>query len=98
ANVDAFKDKDWPPENEPEKPRRHPPEPWSSPPFPTHEYQGYPLVGVPPESHDYPLMKALDGTKTGDWLKDHKIEIYGWVTASGNWSTAQNSNSPASYW
>jgi hypothetical protein len=98
ANCDAWKDKDWPPQDEPEKPRRHPPEPWSSPPFPTHEYQGYPLIGVPPESHDYPLMKALEGTRTGDWLKDHKIEIYGWVTASGNWSTAQASNSPASYW
>jgi len=31
----------------PEPPRRALPSPWDSPPFPTSEYQGYPLIGVP---------------------------------------------------
>ena len=34
------------------------PSPWSSPPFPTSEYQG-PTIGVPPSDSVYPLMKAL---------------------------------------
>jgi hypothetical protein len=94
-----FPDPSAPPApEEPEAPRRAPPSPWDSPPFPVNEYQGYPLVGVPPTSHDYPLMKAINATRAGDFFKDHKIEVYGWVTASGNWSTAKNSNSPASYW
>ncbi len=100
ANKDAFfPSKDAPPEEEePEKARRAPPDPWSSPPFPTHEYQGYPLIGVPPETHDYPLMKSLNTTSLGDLLKCANIEVYGWVTTSGNFSDAKNSNSPTSYW
>ena len=76
------------------------PEPWSSPPFPTHEYQGFPLIGVPPESGRYPFMEALYGCDTPltDCVKDSRIVFYGWVTTSGNWSTAKNSNAPTSYW
>jgi hypothetical protein len=89
-------------EPEPESPpaeRRALPEAWPSPPFPGHEFQGYPLMGVPvsPHNHD-PLMTALQGTWLGNWLNDSKIDIYGWVTASGNISTSQFSNQPASYW
>ena len=79
--------------------RRALPESWPSPPFPGHEFQGYPLVGVPPSNNsNYPLMKALQGTWLGDWLHDNKIDIYGWVTAEGNISTSKNSNQPDSYW
>ncbi len=80
--------------------RRALPEPWSSPPFPGHEYQGYPLIGVPPAPLDsYPLMKGLLATPwIGDWLQDNRIKIYGWATVGGNWSTAKESNSPAAYW
>jgi Putative beta-barrel porin-2, OmpL-like. bbp2 len=79
--------------------RRALPEPWSSPPFPNHEYQGYPLIGVPPETTVYPLMQTIyDCCPWGEEIKDSRVRIYGWVTASGNWSTAKNSNAPSSYW
>jgi len=85
---------------EPDKPaRRALPEPWSSPPFPGHEYQGYPLVGVPPSTDVYPLMKAVyDCCPYGEEIKDSRVKLYGWATASGNWSNANNSNAPTSYW
>src|SRR5262245_42514745 len=52
-------------EEEPEKPRRALPSPWDSPPFPTPEYQGYPLIGVPaPDPGQYPIMKAIYGANT----------------------------------
>jgi hypothetical protein len=88
--------------DEPAPRRRTNPSPWDSPPFPVNEYQGYPLVGVPPDTTVWPLMKAIYGCNTPltDAIKDSKIKFYGWVTASGNWSTATgtNNNAPASYW
>jgi hypothetical protein len=85
---------------EPETPpyRRALPEPWSSPPFPGHEYQGYPLIGVPPSTDTYPFMKGVYATECGDAVKASRIKFDGWVTASGNWSTATNTNTPTSYW
>ena len=47
--ADEFRGKDVLTEEEPEPPRGTLPSPFPSPPFPGHEYQGYPLVGVPPE-------------------------------------------------
>jgi Putative beta-barrel porin-2, OmpL-like. bbp2 len=80
-------------------PRRAPPSPWDSPPFPVSEFQGYPLVGVPPSSDVWPLTKAIWGCGSiGEWLKEERINIYGWVTVSGNFATARESNSPTSYW
>jgi hypothetical protein len=80
-------------------PRRAMPSPWDSPPFPGSEYQGYPLLGVPPpDPGAYPFMKALYGGPYGDAIKDSRIQFTGWVTSSGSWSTATNSNTPASYW
>jgi hypothetical protein len=78
--------------------RRALPEPWSAPPFPGHEYQGYPLIGVPPSSDVYPFMKAVYEGPWGEAIKDTRIKFYGWVTTSGNWSNNKNSNAPASYW
>src|SRR5262245_15880943 len=48
----AYHEQFFPPKKEngaeePEKPRRALPSPWDAPPFPTSEYQGYPLIGVP---------------------------------------------------
>ena len=43
-------------------------------------------------------MKAIYGGPCGDEIKDSRIKAYGWVNASGNWSTAKNSNTPDSYW
>src|SRR5262249_3177699 len=84
--------------DEEEQPRRAMPSPWSSPPFPSSEYQGYPLIGVPASTTIYPLMKAIYGGPWGEEIKDSRITAYGWVNASGNWSTAKNSNTPDSYW
>jgi hypothetical protein len=82
--------------------RRALPEPWSSPPFPGHEYQGYPLIGVPKSTDTYPFMQAIydstEGTRFGETIKDSGVKVYGWATAGGNFSTAKNSNSPTAYW
>lgn len=86
--------------DEPEKPRRALPSPWSSPPFPGSEYQGYPLIGVPPDPSAGPLMKALYGANTpfSEAVKESRITFNGWVTSAGTWSTAHQSNVPTSYW
>ncbi len=42
----------------PDAPRRAPPSPWDSPPFPTSEYQGYPLIGVPPSPTEDPMYRG----------------------------------------
>jgi hypothetical protein len=83
---------------EPESPRRALPAPLPSPPMPSGEWQGYPLIGVPPDSTVYPLMGAIYGGRWGDEIKESRIKAYGWINASGNWSTAKNSNTPDSYW
>lgn len=78
--------------------RRALPGPFASPPFPTSEFQGFPLIGVPVSSAEYPLMKAIYGTPWGDGIKESRIKTYGWINASGNFSTANDSNTPSSYW
>jgi hypothetical protein len=90
--------KEQPASNEPDPPRRAMPSPLDSPPFPSSEYQGYPLIGVPYNTKEWPLQKALEGTWLGDLLKKNRIYTYGWVTAAGNWSSSKNSNLPESYW
>jgi hypothetical protein len=103
--IKAYRDEFNPPEKKngdpepaPEPPRRALPAPFESPPFPSGEYQGYPLVGVPPDSSVYPLMKAIYGGPFGDEIKESRVKAYGWINTSGNWSTAKNSNTPDSYW
>jgi hypothetical protein len=84
---------------EPTEPKRRAlPSPWDSPPFPGSEYQGYPIIGVPPDTTRWPLMKALQGTWYGDLLDSNKIRMYGWLTWEGNLSTNRHSNTPDSYW
>jgi hypothetical protein len=78
--------------------RRALPPSMMSPPLPTGEWQGYPLVGVPPDTTRWPLMKALQGTWFGDALDSERIRVYGWINGSVNWSTSKNSNTPDSYW
>ena len=82
----------------PSSPRRSPPSPWDSPPFPTSEYQGYPLIGIPPNPGMDPLQQALLLGPHGEAIKDSRIEVHGWVTVSGNWSNANRSNLPTAYW
>jgi hypothetical protein len=81
-----------------EPPRRALPAPFTSPPFPSAEYQGSPLVGVPSSETTYLLMKAIYNTQCGDAIKDTRIQAYGWINASANLSNCKHSNSPDSYW
>ena len=86
-------------EKKEEPPRRALPAPFDSPPFPSAEYQGYPLVGVPPsDNSDYPFMQWLSDTCIGKFLKDNRVAIYGWVNGSANGSSCHDSNMPFSYW
>ena len=81
-----------------ESKRRALPAPFPSPPFPSGEYQGYPLIGVPPSDAVYPLMEYLYRLPSGDIIKESRIKAYGWVNGSVNASNCKNSNSPESYW
>jgi Putative beta-barrel porin-2, OmpL-like. bbp2 len=83
---------------EKEPKRRTLPAPLLSPPMPSSEWQGYPLIGVPVDTTRYPLMQALQGTWEGDLLDSSRTRVYGWVNASGNVSTSHHSNMPDSYW
>jgi hypothetical protein len=78
--------------------RRALPPPLASPPFPTGEWQGFPLIGVLPDTTRYPLMKALQGTWYGDVLDSNRIRAYGWLNGSANVSTSRDSNTVDSYW
>jgi len=78
--------------------RRTPPPPFPSPPFPSGEFQGYPLIGVQPSEVPSPLMNWLYGTEFGKAMRKDRIQVYGWVNGSYNWSTSENSNIPSSYW
>ncbi len=81
-----------------EPPRRALPAPFEAPPFPSAEYQGYPLVGVPPDDTVYPLMKAVYKTPCGEAIKESRVKLYGWINGSGNLSNCKDSNTPDSYW
>lgn len=78
--------------------RRALPAPFESPPLPSAEYQGYPLVGVPPDNTEWPLMASFKGTLWGDLFKKNRIRMYGWFNGSGNLSNCKHSNIPFSYW
>jgi hypothetical protein len=78
--------------------RRALPAPFESPPFPTAEYQGFPLIGVPADDHKFAFMQALDGTQFGRFLDDTHTRIYGWINASANWTNNRVTNTPTSYW
>ncbi|WP_299291564.1 outer membrane beta-barrel protein [uncultured Mucilaginibacter sp.] len=66
------------------------PSPLESPPFPSSEWDGAPLIGIDATAPIYPFQKAL-GTKKS------KFRIYGWIDAGGNISSSKNSNAPTSY-
>jgi hypothetical protein len=93
--TDQTKPADQPPAGPRE--RRGFPEPFQSPPMPTSEFQGLPLIGVREDTGMQFLMKNLQGTGPGDWLLTHGIKIYGWIDIGGNLSTSRNSNFPVSY-
>lgn len=74
--------------------------PFPSPPFPSAEWQlggvDYP-IGVPDENAQYPLQQALSCTGAGQWMQRHRIQMYGWINPSLNFSTSSHSNYPLSY-
>lgn len=86
--------------NAPAPARRSMDAPFSSPPFPSSEWQlggvDYP-IGVPNGNAQYPLEKALACTKLGHWMQDNRIEVYGWINPSANISTSDHTNYPLSY-
>src|SRR5208337_3531737 len=76
-----------PPPKEPEEPapaRRAPPSPWDSPPFPMSEYQGYPLIGVPPGTIVDPFMRAVLSSPWGPAVEKSRVEFHGWITTAGS--------------
>lgn len=86
------------PSEKPEPPRRALPAPFQSPPFPSAEYQGYPLIGVPTSDTIYPLTEEVYKTCWGKVLQRNRIKTYGWINVSGNFSNCRDSNTPDSYW
>src|ERR1700761_2775770 len=66
------------------------PSPLSSPPFPSSDWDGAPLVGVDATAPNYPLQKALGITNS-------RVKIYGWGDVGGNISSSKHSNAPTSY-
>ena len=66
------------------------PSPLASLPFPSAEWDGAPVVGLPGEAPDYPLQKALGLAKS-------RLKIYGWASIGGNLSSSHDSNAPTSY-
>lgn len=98
SKEDKDENKDSESEKKEECVRRALPPPFDSPPFPSAEFQGYPLIGVPPDDSVYPLMEGIYKTSWGDAIKKTRIKAYGWVNASANVGNCNNSNSPFSYW
>ena len=94
-----------PPDPNAPTPRRIPPAPFDSPPFPSGDWQigGSPIIGDPGELAPYPLMQAIYEGPGGEAWKKSKVQIYGWVNFSGNISTShpsktsENGNFPLIY-
>jgi hypothetical protein len=74
-----------------EPPRRIPPAPINSPPFPFADWQygGAPVIGAP-DTNVYPLMQAINGATS-------KVKVYGWVEPSVNVTTSQHTLFPSAY-
>ncbi len=67
------------------------PSPLQSPPFPTSDWDGGPLIGSDATAPIYPMQKAL-----GLFTKS-RFRFYGWIDPAANLSTSKNSNAPTSY-
>jgi hypothetical protein len=82
----------WPYTSGPPSELRKFPAPFNSPPFPYGDFQigGTPTIGDRNVQTAYPLMKALFDGPNGQWWKDSRIFISGWVEVSANGSTSVN--------
>ncbi len=94
---EAFLEQLGTPANDPSAtpaPRRIPPPPFDSPPFPNPDWQigGSPVIGDPGELAPYPLMQAIYDGPNGEAWKKSKVQLYGWVNFSGNISTSHNTS------
>ena len=58
--------------------------------FPVTEWCGTPVIGMPDETADYPLQKALG-------LAGKRLKVYGWVSGGANLSSSHDSNAPMAY-
>lgn len=79
--------------NNPAPVRRIGPPPFDAPPFPDGDWQiggGPNVIGDPGALRDspWPLMQAIYDGPCGKWWYDSRIQLYGWVTISGNISTS----------
>ncbi len=92
-------DSPWPYTSGPSAELRKLPAPQNSPPFPYGEYQigGTPTIGDRNEQTAYPLMKALFDGPDGQWWKDSRVFITGWVELGANLSTSQNQPGSGNY-
>ncbi|WP_284452469.1 outer membrane beta-barrel protein [Parachlamydia acanthamoebae] len=78
--------------------RRALPAPFDSPPFPSGEFLGTPLIGIPISDTIYPLMKVIYKLPCGERIKKSRVKAYGWINGSGNISSCSHSNAPEGYW
>jgi hypothetical protein len=95
---DAYR-QDWSGKNEDSPaPRRIPPAPLSSPPFPNADwnYGGASVIGAT-NTTSYPLMQALYSGAHGESWKASGVQIYGWVNPGFNVSTSHHTNLPEGY-
>jgi hypothetical protein len=81
-----------------DSPRRIPPAPLTSPPFPSADwnYGGSSVIGAT-NTTNYPLMQALYSGSGGESWRRSRIQIYGWVNPGFNVSTSKASNFPEGY-
>jgi hypothetical protein len=77
------------------QPRRLPPAPYQSPPFPFNEHLG-PLVGIRDEAV-WPLTEVFEKGPTGQFWKESRLKIYGWADPSVTFGTSRMSNIPQVY-
>jgi len=75
-------------------PRRIPPGPFDSPPFPGADWQigGTPVVGDPGNVGPWPLMEAIYAGPNGEAWRKSRVQIYGWEDFSWNLSTSTNTS------
>ena len=94
--AEALFEEDPPPnQGEPAQPRRLPPAPYQSPPFPFAEHLG-PVIGIRDDAV-WPFMEALEQGPNGAFWKENRIKIYGWADPSVTFGTSRNSNIPEVY-
>lgn len=89
---------DWTGAGEGDTPRRIPPSPLASPPYPSADwnYGGSSVIGAT-NTTGYPFMEALYGGANGEKWKRSNVQIYGWINPGFNLSTSKHSNLPEGY-